>query len=166
MILKDTWKTQILGSMKLKKMMQLWPLQICFETLSIYIHLKMGIEEFVAWFWLVLTQIKCCLFPVILTSFHRHGRRHYMSAVKMFDMKPSMLYIMIVKSLIHCCDNFEQNPRMLARCWHKNLCRHLPTDQKWPRRSPKFNKDDPWIVSKNICRSNWNAFPWLRPTFV
>ena len=50
----------------------------------------------------VLIQMKCCLFPVILSSFHRRGRRHYIRAVKMFDRKPSALYIMIVKSLIHC----------------------------------------------------------------
>ena len=25
----------------------------------------------------VLIQMKCCLFPVILSSFHRRGRRHY-----------------------------------------------------------------------------------------
>ena len=60
----------------------------------------------------VLIQVKCCLFPVILSSFHRHGRRHYIRAVKMFDRKPSMLYTMIVKSLIHCWDNFEQNAKM------------------------------------------------------
>ena len=64
----------------------------------------------------VLIQMKCCLFPVILSSFHRRGRRHYIRAVKMFDRKPSMLYTMIVKSLIHCSDNFEQNARMLAWC--------------------------------------------------
>ena len=29
----------------------------------------------------VLIQMKCCLFPVILISFHRRGRRHYISAV-------------------------------------------------------------------------------------
>ena len=60
----------------------------------------------------VLIQMKCCLFPVILSSFHRRGRRHYIRAVKMFDRKPSMLYTMIAKSLIHCWDNFEQNARM------------------------------------------------------
>ena len=47
-ILKDAWKTQFLGSMKLKRMIQLCPLQICLETLSIYIHLNMGMEESVA----------------------------------------------------------------------------------------------------------------------
>ena len=50
----------------------------------------------------VLIQMKCRLFPVILSSFHRRGRRHYIRAVKMFDRKPSTLYTMIVKSLIHC----------------------------------------------------------------
>ena len=50
----------------------------------------------------VLMQMKCCLFPVILSSFHRRCRRHYIRAAKMFDRKPSMLFTMIVKSLIHC----------------------------------------------------------------
>ena len=31
-ILKDTWKTQFLGFMKLKRMIQSWPLQICLEA--------------------------------------------------------------------------------------------------------------------------------------
>ena len=46
-ILKDTWKMQVLGFMRLEKMIQLWPLQICLETLLISIHLKMETEEFV-----------------------------------------------------------------------------------------------------------------------
>ena len=46
-ILKDTWKAQFLDFIKLKKMIQLWLLQICLETLSISIHLKMGMEELV-----------------------------------------------------------------------------------------------------------------------
>ena len=50
----------------------------------------------------VLIQLKYCLFPVILSSFHGRGRRHYIRAVMMFDRKPSMLYTMIVKSLVHC----------------------------------------------------------------
>ena len=50
----------------------------------------------------VLIQMKCRLFPVILSSFHRRSRRHYIRAVKIFDRKPSTLYTMIVKSLIHC----------------------------------------------------------------
>ena len=62
----------------------------------------------------VLIQMKCCLFPVILSSFHRRGRRHYIRAVKMFDRKPSTLYTMNLKSLIHCWDNFEQNAKMLT----------------------------------------------------
>ena len=62
----------------------------------------------------VLIQMKCCLLPVILSFFHRCGRRHYIRAVKAFDRKPSMLYTMIVGSLIHCWDNCEQNARMLA----------------------------------------------------
>ena len=35
----------------------------------------------------VLIQMKCCQFPVILSSFHRRGRRHYIRSVKMFDRK-------------------------------------------------------------------------------
>ena len=62
----------------------------------------------------VLIQMKFCLFPVILSSFHRRGRGHYIRAVKMSDTKPSMFYTMIVKSLIHCWDNSEQNARMLG----------------------------------------------------
>ena len=64
----------------------------------------------------VLIQMKCCLFQVILSSFHRRGRRHYIRAVKIFDRKFSVLYAMILKSLIHCWDNFEQNAMILARC--------------------------------------------------
>ena len=64
----------------------------------------------------VLIQTKYCLFPVILSSFHTREGRHSIRAVKMLVRKPSMLYIMIVKSFIHCWDNFEQNARMLAQC--------------------------------------------------
>ena len=63
-----------------------------------------------------LIQMKCCLFPKILSSFNRRGRRHYIRAVKRHNENPSMLYTMIVKSLIQCWDNFEQNAKMLARC--------------------------------------------------
>ena len=62
----------------------------------------------------VLMQMTCCLFPVILSSFHRRGWRHYIQAVKRYDENPSILYTMIVKSLIHCRDNFEQNAKMLS----------------------------------------------------
>ena len=60
----------------------------------------------------VLIQMKCCLFPVILNCFRRRGRRHCIRAVKMFNRKPSMLYTMIVGSLIHCWNNFEQNAKI------------------------------------------------------
>ena len=62
----------------------------------------------------VFIQMKCCLFPMILSSFHKRGRIHYIRALKMFDRKPSMLYTMIVKSLIYCWDNFEQNAKMTS----------------------------------------------------
>ena len=100
-ILKDTWKMQFFGFMRLKKMIQLWPLQICLETLFHPFEDGNGrlCRLILAH---ILIKMKCCLFPVILNSFHRRGRRHYIRVVKMFDRKPSMLYTMIVKSLIHC----------------------------------------------------------------
>ena len=76
----------------------------------------------------VLIQMKCCLFSVILSSFYRRGRRHYIKAVKMFDRRPSMLYAMIIKYLIHCWDNFEQNARVTLNLKHtKN---HDPRPRK------------------------------------
>ena len=73
-------------------------------------------------------------FPVILSSFHSRGRRHYIRVVKMFHGKPSMLYTMILKFLIHCWDNSEQNARMLDRRWRlisntPIIDRRPPTDQ-------------------------------------
>ena len=62
----------------------------------------------------VLIQIKCCLLPVFLSSFHRRGRKHYIRAVKTFDRKLSALYTMIVKSVVHCWNNFEQNAKMTS----------------------------------------------------
>ena len=62
----------------------------------------------------MLIEMKCCLFPVILSSFYRQGSRHYTRAVKMFDRKPSVLYTMIVKSLIYCWGNFEQNASIIV----------------------------------------------------
>ena len=64
----------------------------------------------------VLIQMKCCLFPVILSSFYRRGRRHCIRAVKGYNENPSVLYTMIVKCLIDSWDNFEQNAKMSARC--------------------------------------------------
>ena len=103
--------------MKLKIMIQLWLLQICLETLSLYIHSKMENGNGIICcliFAHVFMQMKCYLFPVILSSFHRCDRRRYIRAVKMFDRKPSILYTMIVKSLMHCWDNFEQDAKMLS----------------------------------------------------
>ena len=36
------------GFMRLKMMIQLWLLQVCLEILSIFMHLKMEMEEFVS----------------------------------------------------------------------------------------------------------------------
>ena len=49
-----------------------------------------------------LMQMKCWLFLVILSTFHRRGRKHYIRAVTVFDRKPSTLCTTILKSLIHC----------------------------------------------------------------
>ena len=62
----------------------------------------------------VLIQMKCYLFPVILSCFHGRGRRHCIRAVKMFDRKPSMPYAMIAKFLIHFWDNFERNAKVTS----------------------------------------------------
>ena len=59
----------------------------------------------------VLMQNGCSLFPVLLSSFHRRGRRHYISVVKRYYENPSMLYTMIAASLVHVWENFEQNER-------------------------------------------------------
>ena len=40
----------------------------------------------------VLTQMKCCLFSLPLSSFHKRGRGHYIRTVKIFKRKPAMLY--------------------------------------------------------------------------
>ena len=49
-----------------------------------------------------LMQMKGWLFLVILSTFHRRGRKHYIRAVTVFDRKPSTLCTTILKSLIHC----------------------------------------------------------------
>ena len=55
----------------------------------------------------VLIQMKFCPFPVLLSSFHKRGRRHYIQAVKRYHENPSVLYIMIAWSLIQRWYNFE-----------------------------------------------------------
>ena len=91
-------------------MIQLWPLQIGFGVIiNIYPLEDRNGSICGLILAIVLIQMKFCLFPLILSSYHGRGRRHYISAAKMFDRKPSMLYAMIIKSLIHCWENFEQN---------------------------------------------------------
>ena len=46
-----------------------------------------------------LVESEMSLFPVLLSSFHRRGRRHYIQAVKKFDEKPSLFYTMVCQSL-------------------------------------------------------------------
>ncbi|WP_215898169.1 Fic family protein, partial [Acinetobacter baumannii] len=38
----------------------------------------------------VLIESRMSLFPVLLSSFHRRGRRHYIQAVTKFEYKPSL----------------------------------------------------------------------------
>ena len=61
----------------------------------------------------VLIQMKCCPFPVLLSSFRKRGRQDYIQAVKRYYENLSMLYTMIVGSLIQRWHNFEQNTMML-----------------------------------------------------
>ena len=55
----------------------------------------------------------CSLFSVLLRSFNKRGRWHYIQAVNRYHENPSLLYTMIKSSFL---DNFEQNSKMLARC--------------------------------------------------
>ena len=63
----------------------------------------------------VLIESGMSLFPVLLSSFHRRGRRHYIQAVKRFREKPSALYTMVCKSLVNVWENFEQNLALLEK---------------------------------------------------
>ena len=90
----------------------------------------------------VLIKMKCCLFPFILSSYHRRGRGHYIRAIKMLDGKASILYTMIVKYLVNCWHNFEPDARMTLNF------KHLPTDQTRPGWVLKFNKD---VFCDAIC---------------
>ena len=56
----------------------------------------------------VLMRSECSFFPVLLKSFNKRERRHYIQAVNRYHENLSMLYTMI-KSL--CRDKFEQNSR-------------------------------------------------------
>ena len=89
----------------------------------------------------VLIQMASCLFPVILSYFHRRGRRHYIGVVRMFHIKPSVLYTMTVKSLVHCWDNLEQNARMTLNFKHTHYWSTSSYRSTRPRRGLKFNKD-------------------------
>ena len=61
----------------------------------------------------VLIDGCCGPFPVLLGSFNKTGRRHYIQAVKRYHEKPSMLYTTIK---LFSRRNFEQNEKMIARC--------------------------------------------------
>ena len=57
----------------------------------------------------VLTESGMSLFPVLLSSFHRRSRRHYIQAVKRFGEKPSLFYTMVCQSLVKVWEDFEGN---------------------------------------------------------
>ena len=61
----------------------------------------------------VLVQGGCSLFPVLLSSFHQRGKKHYIRAVRRYYDNPSMLYTMVAASLVHVWDNFEQNVELV-----------------------------------------------------
>ena len=105
--IEDKWKTQFLNFMK-KDDLIMAP-----TNYHIYPVKDVNGRIFRLILAHVLIQTKCCLFPVILSSFHRRGRRHYIRAVKMFDRKSSMLYTMIVKSLITAGIILSK----MQRCW-------------------------------------------------
>ena len=70
-----------------------------------------------------LMQIKCWLFLVILSTFHRRGRKHYIRAVTVFDRKRFAFNALhtILKSLIQCWDNFKKNAKMLQNIMNENV---------------------------------------------
>ena len=49
------------------------------------------------------------LFPVLLSSFHRRGRRHVIQAIKKFDYRPSLFYTLVCKSLVEVWEKFEKS---------------------------------------------------------
>ncbi|XP_057302764.1 protein adenylyltransferase Fic-like [Hydractinia symbiolongicarpus] len=63
----------------------------------------------------VLVESGMSLFPVLLSSFHKRGRRHYIQAVKRFEERPSLLYTMVCRSLVKVWENFEQNLALLEK---------------------------------------------------
>ena len=128
-ILKDTWKTQFLKFYETKNVDPIIAATNLFGNI-IKTHPFEDVNRRICGLILthVLIQVKCCLFPVILSSFHRHCRRHYIGEVKMFDRKLLMLYTRSVKSLVQCWDNFEQNARITLN--FKNTKNHDPWSSK------------------------------------
>ncbi|XP_057305474.1 protein adenylyltransferase fic-1-like [Hydractinia symbiolongicarpus] len=61
----------------------------------------------------VLVEGGLSLFSVLLSSFHKRDRRHYIQVVKRFEERPSLLDTMVCKSLVKVWDNFEQNLALL-----------------------------------------------------
>ena len=88
-ILKDTWKTQFLHFMKPIMTNYDDPVIAATNLFGniINIHPFKDINGRICRLILahVLIRMKCCLFPVIFSSFHTRGTRHYIRSVKMFD---------------------------------------------------------------------------------
>ena len=63
----------------------------------------------------VLMKSGQSLFPVLLSSFHKRGRRHYIQAIKRFRECPSMFYTLVCTSLVKVWENFEQNLVLMER---------------------------------------------------
>ena len=76
----------------------------------------------------VLIQMKCCLFPVILSSFHWRGRRHDIMAVKYLIENLNALHhdYKVFDTLL---GYFWAKCKDAGWCWHKNVGWYPPADQ-------------------------------------
>ena len=61
----------------------------------------------------MLVQAGLSLFPVLLRSFHKRGRKYYIRVVRRYYDNPSMLYTMVAASLVRVWENFKQNVELL-----------------------------------------------------
>ena len=93
-----------------------------------------------------LFQTKCCLFPVILSSYHRCGRRHYIRAVKMFDRKPLMLYIFKPLSLFDWIQKFFDQQEL------KKMYSVMPSLFNAVESCVVIINEKPWTSAKELCK--------------
>ena len=88
------WSLQVcLRFTRIRKAIQLWSLQVCLNAIHLFEDKNRNIWG------LTLAHD---LFLGLLSSFHRRGRTYQIRPVKMFEKASSLLYTMIVKSLIDC----------------------------------------------------------------